>query len=46
MTTSTLTHLDGSLSGAIYDADRLWGLDPADGVVERDAALIQIEKPF
>ena len=30
MTESTLTHLVGSLSGAIYDADRLWGLDPAD----------------
>src|SRR5688572_6280047 len=31
MTTSTLTHLEGSLSGAIYDADRLVGLDPVDG---------------
>ena len=31
MNESTLTHLDGSLSGAMYDADRLWGLDPADG---------------
>jgi threonine synthase len=30
MTTSTLTHLEGSLSGAIYDADRLAGLDPVD----------------
>src|SRR3712207_6093946 len=28
---SALTHLVGSLSGAIYEADRLWGLDPADG---------------
>ena len=31
MTTSTLSHLVGALSGATYDADRLWGLDPADG---------------
>ncbi|HVM21419.1 MAG TPA: threonine synthase [Egibacteraceae bacterium] len=31
MSASTLTHLDGSLSGALYDADRLWGVDPADG---------------
>ena len=30
MTASTLTHLDGSLSGAMYDADRLWTTDPAD----------------
>ena len=31
MTASTLTHLVGSLSGAIYDADRLQRLDPVDG---------------
>ena len=30
MTTSTLMHLEGSLSGAIYEADRLQGLDPVD----------------
>ena len=30
MTTSTLTHLQGSLSGATYDAERLQGLDPID----------------
>lgn len=28
---SALTHLEGSASGATYDADRLTGLDPADG---------------
>jgi len=28
---SALTHLEGSASGATYDADRLIGLDPADG---------------
>jgi threonine synthase len=31
MTTSTIEHLVGSLSGAIYDADRLWRTDPVDG---------------
>src|SRR5688572_27362899 len=31
MTLSTMTDLVGSLSGAIYDADELWGLDPVDG---------------
>ena len=30
MSESTLTHLVGSLSGAIYEADRLWRLDPVD----------------
>ena len=30
MTISALTHLQGALSGATYDADRLWGLDPVD----------------
>ena len=30
-TPSALTHLEGSASGEIYDADRLIGLDPADG---------------
>src|SRR5215216_5370196 len=28
---SALTHLEGSASGRTYDADRLMGLDPADG---------------
>ena len=31
MTLSTLTHLEGALSGTHYDADTLMGLDPADG---------------
>ena len=31
MTASTITHLVGSLSGAIYDADRLQRTDPVDG---------------
>ncbi|MPZ72006.1 MAG: threonine synthase [Nitriliruptorales bacterium] len=31
MTLSTMTHLVGSLSGAVYDADRLWRTDPVDG---------------
>lgn len=30
-TGSTLTHLEGALSGAVYPADRLTGLDPTDG---------------
>jgi threonine synthase len=30
-TGSTLTHLEGTLSGKIYPADELAGLDPADG---------------
>ncbi|HEX6709803.1 MAG TPA: threonine synthase [Rubrobacter sp.] len=30
-TGSTLTHLEGALSGATYPADELMGLDPADG---------------
>jgi threonine synthase len=30
-TNSALTHLEGALSGRSYDADRLIGLDPADG---------------
>ncbi|MDQ4126871.1 MAG: threonine synthase [Actinomycetota bacterium] len=30
-TGSTLTHLEGALSGEIYPVDRLMGLDPADG---------------
>ena len=30
-TNSTLTHLEGALSGARYPADELAGLDPADG---------------
>ena len=28
---SALSHLEGSASGETYDADRLIGLDPADG---------------
>ena len=31
MTLSTMTHLVGSLSRGIYDADELWTTDPADG---------------
>ena len=31
MTASTISHLEGSLSGAIYDVDRLWRTDPVDG---------------
>src|SRR5688500_1778882 len=31
MSLSTLTHLEGALSGVQYDADTLMGLDPADG---------------
>jgi threonine synthase len=31
MTLSTMTHLVGSLSRAIYDADQLWRTDPVDG---------------
>src|SRR5687767_6038613 len=31
MTLSTMTHLSGSLSRAIYDADELWTTDPVDG---------------
>ena len=31
MTLSTMTHLIGSLSRAIYDADQLWRTDPVDG---------------
>ena len=31
MTLSTLTHLEGALSGTLYDPDQLIGLDPADG---------------
>jgi hypothetical protein len=30
-TGSTLTYLEGALSGAMYPADRLTGLDPTDG---------------
>jgi threonine synthase len=31
MTDSALTHLEGSQTGAMFDADRLWTTDPADG---------------
>ena len=31
MTESALTHLVGSLTGTIFDADRLWTTDPTDG---------------
>ena len=47
---SALTHLEGSASGETYDADRLIGLDPADGRpllarydLERAAATLTTE---